>query len=80
MTVTAHLTALRYCTKIKMSLPFENCCEMLNTSNNVEVIKIYHEKFLDLESLLNDIYNRLDPKTANINHVIQVKIVGKHWL
>ena len=27
---------------------FENCCEILNTRNNVEVIQMSHEKFFDL--------------------------------
>ena len=57
---------------------FEKCCEILNTRNNVEVIQIFHEKFLDLESFLNDRYERPYPKTVNINHVLQVKRQSAH--
>ena len=52
---------------------FDKYCEILNTSNNFEVIQIFHEKFLDLESFLNDRYERPYPKTVNINHVFRVK-------
>ena len=52
---------------------FEKCCEILNNINNVEVIQMFHENFFDLESFLNDLYDRPDPKTVNINHVFQVK-------
>ena len=34
---------------------------------------MFHEKLFDLESFLNDLYNRTDPKTINTNHVFQVK-------
>ena len=34
---------------------------------------MFHENFFDLESFLNDLYERPDPKTVNINHVFQVK-------
>ena len=53
---------------------FEKCCENLNTRNNIEVIQISYEKFFDLESFLNDLYDRPDPKNVNINHIFQVKI------
>ena len=52
---------------------FEKCCEVLNTSKNVEVIQIFHEKFFDFVSFMDDLYNRPDPKTFNINHVFHVK-------
>ena len=45
----------------------------MNTRNNVDVIQIFHENFFDLESFLNNLYNRPDPKTVNTNHVFQVK-------
>ena len=32
---------------------FDNCYEIFNTRNNVEVIKMLHENFFELESLLN---------------------------
>ena len=57
---------------------FERCCEILNTINNVEIIQIFHEDFLDLESFLNGFYKRPDPKTININHVLQVKKESAH--
>ena len=28
---------------------FDKCCEILNTSNNAEVIQIFHENFFDWE-------------------------------
>ena len=31
-----------------------------------------------MESLLNDFYDRPDPKTVNINHVFQVRIKSPH--
>ena len=34
---------------------------------------MFHENFFDLESFLNDLYDKPDPKTVNINHVFQVK-------
>ena len=52
---------------------FEKCCEILNARNNVEVIQMFHEIFFDLESLLNDFYDRPYLKTVNSNHVFQVK-------
>ena len=51
----------------------EKYCEILNASNNVEVIQMFHENFFDLESFLNDLYDRPDLKTFNINYVFQVK-------
>ena len=57
---------------------FEKCCENLNTSNNVEVIQMFHETFFDLESFMNDLYNRTDPKTANINNAFQLKKDSAH--
>ena len=50
---------------------FENCCEILNTSNNFEVIKMFYQNFFDLKSFLNDLYGIPYPKTANINHATQ---------
>ena len=58
---------------------FEKSCEILNTRNTVEVTQMFHENFFDLESLLNYIYEIPDPKTANINHVFQVKKI-RHTL
>ena len=52
---------------------FEKCCEILNVINNVEVIQMFHQNFFDLESILNDIYDRPDTKTVNINHVLHMK-------
>ena len=52
---------------------FEKCYEIFNTRNNVEVIQMFHENFFDLESFLDDLYDRPDPKIVNINHVLQVK-------
>ena len=52
---------------------FEKCCENLNTSNNVEVVQMFHETFFDLESFMNDLYNRTDPETVNVNHIFHVK-------
>ena len=52
---------------------FDNFCNIFNTRNNVEVIQMFHKKCFDLESLLNDLWDRPDPKTFNINHVFQVK-------
>ena len=57
----------------KVFLTFEDWCEVLNSSNNVEVIQMYHEKFFDLELFLNDICNIPDPKTVNINLILLVK-------
>ena len=57
---------------------FENSCEILNTSNNVEVVQMFHEKFFDLGSLLDDLYDRPDPKTVNINYVFKVKKESAH--
>ena len=37
-----------------------------------------HENFFDLESFLNDLCNRTDPKTVNINHDSQVKKESAH--
>ena len=34
---------------------------------------MFHEKLSDLESVLDDLYDKPDPKTVNINHVFQVK-------
>ena len=33
----------------KNDFAFDECCENLNTSNNVEVIQNFHEYFFDLE-------------------------------
>ena len=52
---------------------FDNCCEIFNTSNNVEVIQMFDENFFDLKSLLNDICNRPDPKNVITNHVLQMR-------
>ena len=52
---------------------FEKFYETLNTSKNVEVLQMFHENLFRLESLLDDTYNRLDPKSVNTNHVLQVK-------
>ena len=52
---------------------FEKYCEILNTSNNVEVIQIVYGKTLDLESFLNGIYDIPSTKIVNINHVFKVK-------
>ena len=52
---------------------FDKCCENLNTSKNVEVIKMLHENFFDLGSFLNDLYYRPDTKTFNINNIFQFK-------
>ena len=57
---------------------FEECCEILNTSNNVEVIQMLHEKVFYLESFLNILYKRPDPKTVNINSAFQVKKESGH--
>ena len=57
---------------------FEKCCEILNGINNVEIILIFHENFFDMELFLNDIYDIPDPKTVNINHVLQVKKESAH--
>ena len=46
---------------------------MLNTINNVEGIQIFNEEIFYLESFLNNLYDRSDPKTVNINHVFQEK-------
>ena len=45
---------------------FEKCCEILNTSKNVEVVQIFHEKLFDLGSLLDNLYSISDHKTVNI--------------
>ena len=58
--------------------PFEKCCEILNSRNNVEVIQMLHENFFDLESFLNNHYDIPDPKTVNINHAFQVKKESAH--
>ena len=50
----------------------------MNTSNNVEVIKIFHEKIFDLESFMDDIYDIPDTKNVNINHVLQVRKESEH--
>ena len=34
---------------------------------------MFHQNFFDLESILNDIYDRPDTKTVNINHVLHMK-------
>ena len=52
---------------------FEKLCEKINTSNNIEVVQMFHQNLFDLESFLNDIYDRPDRKTVNVNHVFQVK-------
>ena len=52
---------------------FEKCYEISNTSNNVEVIQMFHENFFELVSFLDGLYDILDPKTVKINHVLQVK-------
>ena len=52
---------------------FENLCGILNTIKNAEVIQIFHERFFDLVSLLDYIYDRPYPKIFNVNHVFQVK-------
>ena len=78
MTATAHLPALWGFTVIKMSFTFEKFCENLNARYNVEVIQMFHENFFDLESFLDDLYERPDPKTFNINHVFQVRIESEH--
>ena len=57
---------------------FEKWCENFNTSTNVEVIQMFHETFFDLESFLNDLYNRPDPKTVKFKHVFQVKKESSH--
>ena len=57
---------------------FEKWCEILNSSNNVELIQMFHEMFFDLVSLLDDIYDIPDPKTVNINHIFQVKRNSAH--
>ena len=57
---------------------FEKCYEILKTIKNVEVIQMFHENFFDLGSFLDDIYDRSDPKTVNINHVFQVKKESAH--
>ena len=54
-------------------ITFEKCCEIFNTSRNVEDIQMFHEKFFDLESFLDDLYDRPDPKTVNITHVFRMK-------
>ena len=55
------------------AVTFDDWCEILNTRNNIEVIQMFHEKFIDLETFINYLYDRPDPKTANINNVLQVK-------
>ena len=70
MTATVHLTALRCCTESKMSLFLRNDVKFRNTSNNVEVIKILHDNFFDLKSLLNDIYYIPHIKIIKIIHVL----------
>ena len=57
---------------------FEKCCGIFNTRNNVEVIQLFHEKLFDLESLLNYIYDRHNPKNINANRVLQVKNKSTH--
>ena len=52
---------------------FDKCCEILNTSINVEFIQMFHENFFVLELFMNDVYNIPDPKNVNINHILQVK-------
>ena len=52
---------------------FEKYCGILNNKKNVEVIQTFNEKLFDLGSFLDDLYDRTDPKTVNINHVFQVK-------
>ena len=37
-----------------------------------------HEKFFDLASFMDDLYDRPDPKTVNINNVFQVKKESAH--
>ena len=60
---------------------FDKLYDILNNRNNVEVIKMFHENFFELGSLLNIIYDRPDPKTVNINHVSRKKkIAHTHWL
>ena len=51
---------------------------MFNTSKNIEVIQMFHEKLFDLGSFLDDLYTRSDPKNVNINHVFQVKKWSSH--
>ena len=48
---------------------FEKCYKFFNTSKNVEVIQMFHEKVFDLESSRDDIYDIPDPKTVNINNL-----------
>ena len=75
----------RACTSLKVLyrkqniFTFEKCCEFLNTRNYVKVIQMFYEKCFELESSLNDLYNRPDPKTGNINHIFQVK-TSRHIL
>ena len=52
---------------------FDNRYEILDTGNNVEVIQMFHKNFFDLESFLNDIYDRPGPRNVNINYVFQTK-------
>ena len=39
---------------------------------------MFHEKLFHLESSLNNIYDRPDPKTVNNNHVFQSKLESEH--
>ena len=50
----------------------------LNTRKNAEVIQILHGKLFDLESIMDDIYDRPDLKIVNANHVLQVKKESAH--
>ena len=39
---------------------------------------MFHENFFDLGSFVDDIYDRPDTKTVNINHFFQVKKESPH--
>ena len=57
----------------QMPLLLRSAVKILIPEIILKLFKCFTKNFFDLESFLNDVYDRPDSKTVNINHVFQMK-------